>query len=261
MKRITFEVAGKEYEGSIPEKWSEITQEQFVIFVDRLKSRREGLSLDTVVDIINIDTVAAVNLELADWWYLREQLSWMMEVNTIDTLIIDTLTLEDGTVLYGYSGDMSDVTFEEWIFADTYAGMQRWDIVASVLYRPERENWSHECDRRIPFSKYGADARAGMIAKLDPAIMKAVRFNYLLLRRRMTKKYKRLFHESEVDNGKVNKKPGKSTTGWLTLIRNVMGDNFYEEQKYMQLSVPSVFFQLERMIKENNERKRHGEAN
>jgi hypothetical protein len=30
----------------------------------------------------------------------------------------------------------------------------------------------------------------------------------------------------------------------------MMGDNFYEEQKYFQLSVPSVLFQLESRVKE-----------
>lgn len=261
MKDVIFNVAGKDYKCTIPEKWSEITQDQFVIFVNNLKSKKDGIALDTVEQIIGIDIVVAVSLSPSDWWWLRKELEWMLDVNSIDRLVIDELTLENGATLYGYSGDFSDVSFEEWIFADTYAELQRWDIVAAVLYRPERDGWNHECDRRIPFSKYGADARSKMTAKLDPAILKAIRMNYLLLRRRMTKKHRRLFHESEVGNGTDRGKTRKNTTGWLSLIRNVMGDNFYEEEKYMQLSVPSVFFQLERMIKENNERKRHGNAN
>lgn len=261
MKEIVFKVAGKDYTCSIPEKWSEITQEQFVMFVKNIKSRREGISIDSIEQIIGIDIVVAVSLTVSDWWFLQQQLAWMMDVNSLDRLIVDELHLSDGTTLYGYSGDLSDVTFEEWIFADTYAGLQRWDIVAAVLYRQEKENWDHESDRRIPFSKYGTDARAKLTADLNPDILKAIRMNYLLLRRRMTRKYKRLFQESEVDTGKVGTKPPKSSTGWLTLIRNVMGDNFYEEEKYMRLSAPSVFFQLERMVKENNERKRHGDAN
>ena len=45
------------------------------------------------------------------------------------------------------------------------------------------------------------------------------------------------------------------------LIRNVMGDNFYEEDKYMKLSVPSVLFQLDRMVREERERRRNARTN
>ena len=40
----------------------------------------------------------------------------------------------------------------------------------------------------------------------------------------------------------------KADSNLQTLIRNVMGDNFYEEDKYLRLSVPSVLFQLTPLV-------------
>ena len=57
------------------------------------------------------------------------------------------------------------------------------------------------------------------------------------------------------DQQKAGSKGGGTNLG--SLIRNVMGDNFFEEEKYLKLPVPSVLFQLDRMVREEKERKRH----
>lgn len=246
MKKIEFGVANKRYEYSMPENWNEVTEEQFKSYV------QEGsFTLDLVRRVIGMDDVVAASLTPADWWRVCQEFKWMKETDGIGKLYIDKVTLKDGTVCYGYNSDFSDVTWEEWMFADTYASRGRWDVVAAVLYRPEKENWDHESDRRIAFSKFGASDRTPMMAELDETTLASIKVNYLLLRKRMTDHYYHIFtdYTDDAADGELEKKK-QGPTDWLTIIRNMMGDFFYEEQKYYQLSVPSVLFQLESRVKE-----------
>lgn len=250
MKKIDFAVAGKRYEYTVPEKWDEVTADQFRAFVET-----DSFGIDLVRRITGMDDVVAVNLTMADWYVVCREFDWMKETDNIGKLFIEEVKLPDGTVCYGYNADFSDVTWEEWMFADSYASRDRWDVVAAVLYRPERENWNHETDRRIPFSKFGAAERMEQMAKLDPLTLRCIMVNYKLLRKRMTDHYYHIFVEQSEDEGEQKKAKPQGPTDWLTIIRNMMGDNFYEEQKYFQLSVPSVLFQLESRVKEA---KKHG---
>lgn len=254
MKKIDFVVAGKRYEYDVPDKWEEVSSDQFRAYVEA-----GSFGPDMVRRLMSMDDVVAVSLTPADWWCVCQEFQWMQDTDGIGKLYIDQITLPDGTVCYGYNSDFSDVTWEEWMFADTYASRGQWHVVAAVLYRPQRKDWNHETDRRIPFSKFGASDRMEQTAKIDPLTMRCIQVNYLLLRKRMTDHFYHIFIEAvdeEEDNSNGSRKgKQKGATDWLSIIRNMMGDNFYEEQKYYQLSVPSVLFQLESRVKEA---KKHG---
>lgn len=243
MKQIDFVVAGKRYEYTVPEKWSEVTADQFRAYVEL-----GTFSVELVRRIMAMDDVVAVSLTPADWWCIRQEFQWLRETEGIGKLFIDHVTTKDGTVCYGYNADFSDVTWEEWMFADSYASADRWDVVAAVLYRPEREAWNHETDRRRPFSKVGAESRVAQMKDVDPLTIQCIKVNYLMLRKRLTDHFYHLFLDASNEEDGRQRQQGR--TDWLTIIRNMMGDNFYEEQKYYQRSVPSVFFQLERRVKE-----------
>ena len=245
MKQLDFVVAEKRYEYTVPERWEEVTAEQFRAYVEVGE-----FGVELVRRIVGMDDVVAVSLTVADWWAVCREFDWMRETDGIGSLFIDTITLPDGTVCYGYNADFSDVSWEEWMFADTYANKGRWDVVAAVLYRPERPDWNHETDRRIPFTKYGASERMSQTAKLDPLTLRCIQVNYLLLRKRLTDHFYHIFIDPGDEDEESGRPKRQGATDWLTIIRNMMGDNFYEEQKYFQLSVPSVLFQLESRVKE-----------
>lgn len=246
MKQIDFVVAEKRYEYTVPEKWDELTADQFKLYVEH-----DGkIDVDFVRQLMAMDDVVAVSLTISDWWLVVHQFDWMTDSDGVRKLYMDEVVMPDGTTFYGYNADFSDVSWEEWTFADTYANAGRWDVVAAVLYRPQRPDWNHETDRRIPFTKYGTEKRMELTAKLDQLTMKAIQMNYILLRKRLTDHYTHLFYEAADDDGNGHRKKTKQNTDWLSLIRSMMGDNFYEEQKYLGLSVPSVLFQLESRVKE-----------
>lgn len=245
MKQIDFKVAGKKYEYQVPERWEEVTAEQFRAYVDVGE-----FCIDMVRRVMDLDDVVAVNLTAPEWWWLKNQFEWMRETEGVGKLFIDKIALPDGTLCYGYNSDFSDVTWEEWMYADTYASKDRWDVVTAVLYRPERKDWDHESDRRIPFTKFGASERTKQTSQFDKLTLDSIKANYLLLRKRMTDHFYHIFVESVPDNEEKPSAQKAGPTDWLTIIRNIMGDNFFEERKYFELSVPSVLFQLEAKVKD-----------
>lgn len=250
MKKVEFEVAGKRYAYNAPENWSELSQEQFVTFAGGIGDK-ETVDPLLVVKLLGIDDVVTVSLSIADWWEVCKLFEWMGDLSTYTVGLMDSVTLPDRTVCLGFSDDFSDVTWQEWMIADSNANTDRWDIVAAVLYRPQKPDWDHKSDLRMDFSQWDCDARLEQFQKLDASILAAVALNYKLMRQRLTRRYKRLF----TGGG------GKSGSDLQTLIRNVMGDNFYEEDKYLKLPVPSILFQLDRMVREENERRRHAKSN
>lgn len=247
MKQIDFVVAGKRYEYSVPEKWDEVTAEQFMAYV----AADGKIDVDFVRRLMGLDDVVSVSLTISDWWVLVHEFDWMTDTEAVRRNYMDEVKMPDGTTFYGYNADFSDVTWEEWTFADTYANAGRWEVMAAVLYRPERPDWDRESDRRIPFTKYGTEKRMELTQKLDKLTMRAIQMNYVLLRKRLTDHYVHLFYEPMEDDSHGHRKQTKQNTDWLGLIRQMMGDNFYEEQKYLSLPVPSVLFQLENKVKES----------
>lgn len=252
MKKVEFEVAGKRYPYEVPENWGELTQQQFIDFAWGIgeKDRVDPL---LAIKLLGIDDVVAVSLNIADWWLVCNWLDWMRDLSGYTVGKMDTVTLPDGTVCLGFSDDFSDVTWQEWMIADSNANTGQWAVVAAVLYRPQKDDWDHQSDPRCDFSQWDSDARLPQFQRLDAAVLAAVALNYKLMRQQLTRRYRRLF-----SGGSDGKNGGADLQ---TLIRNVMGDNFYEEDKYLKLSVPSVLFQLDRMVREERERRRNARTN
>lgn len=252
MKKVEFEVAGKRYAYDVPEKWDELSQQQFVDFAGGIGDK-ERVDPLLAIKLLGIDDVVTVSLNNADWWLVCSMFDWMRNFDGYTVGKMDTVTLPDGTECLGFSDDFSDVTWQEWMIADSNANAGRWDIVAAVLYRPRRADWDSTSDPRREFSQWDCDARLPQFQQLDAAVLTAVALNYKLMRQQLTRRYKRLF------SGGGGSKDGGADL--QTLIRNVMGDNFYEEDKYLKLSVPSVLFQLDRMVREERERRRNAKSN
>lgn len=244
MKQLSFEVAAARYTYALPENWAEITPLQLRHYV-----ADGGFSNRMIERLLDLSPVVAACLAPADWWWLRRELDYLRDPTGISTQLLPELKVDGIGTLYGYNADFTDVSWVEWCYADTYAARGRWDVVTATLYRPQRTDYNGETDRRVPFSKYGTENRLAAIARLDDLTLQTIRLLYLALRHRLTDHYPHLFPPRDTDTKAA---PSASApTDWLTIIRNAMGDHFHEEAKYMALPVPSVLFQLERRIKEN----------
>ena len=258
MKRFEFKIAGTLYKTMVPENWDEVTHDQFVTYAGAVVDKTT-MDFDTIRRILNLDDVVTYSLTPSDWYFLKLALSFMENIEGYRVGLMDDVTLPDGTKCYGFSDDFSDVTWQEWMIADAQAGANRWDIFAAVMYRPRKENWDHKSEPRVEFSRWDCDQRLPLFQKLPSEQLAAIALNYKCMRRLLTRRYRRLF--SGVPTDEMNKGHQNVGTDLHTLINNVMGDNFYEEEKYLHLAVPSVLFQLDRMVREEKERKRHARAN
>lgn len=250
MKKIEFKVAGKVYPCDIPQNWDELSEEQFIIFAG--SADKNLVDADLVRRILFLDDAVSVGLMPADWWMLIKELEWLEHIEGYKTGKMDSVTLPDGTECLGFSDDFSDVTWEEWMLADGNATSERWDVVAAILYRPKKKDWDHKSDPKCEFSMWDSDSRLPQFQQLGKDVLAAVALNYKLMRHQLTRRYRRLFSGTDAKGG---------NSDLQTLIRTVMGDNFFEEDKYLKLAVPSVLFQLDRMVREERERKRNARAN
>ena len=256
MQKIDFKVAGKMYRYKVPENWNELTHEQFVIYAGAAVNNAT-LDVDTVRRIVGLDDVVTVSLDISQWWLLKQQLIWLEDLEGYTIGLMDEVTLPDGTKCFGFSDDFSDVTWQEWMIADAQANANRWDIFAAVMYRPQKADWDHKSDPKVEFSQWDCNERLPQFQQLPTDVMAAIAINYKCMRRQLTRRYRRLF------NYGAQPKEGEQQSGGdlHTLIANVMGDNFYEEEKYLHLAVPSVLFQLDRMVREEKERRKRANAN
>ena len=261
MNKIDVWIHETKHSYDAPSCWDELTQEQFVSFVGN--QRRERLLSGKILQVLTeMEDAVAECLMPTDWHALAGTFEWLYDLTGIQRQFVEQVIMGDGATCYGYAGDFDDVTWEEWMYCDTFASRKQWAVVAAVLYRPGKKEWSGEDDRRISFSKYGVSERLPLFEQLSAETLSAIEVNYLLLRQKMTDKYKHIFYEDEYDeeDEETKKKSSeeKQPADWVTVIRNMMGDNFFEQDKYLRLPVNAVLFQLDRMVKERNERKRHG---
>lgn len=256
MKKIDFKVAGKTYSHTLPENWEETSPEQFLRMAAHAA---QGDTASVAMALLQPEPEVMAALKPADWWALSREVEWATDLDALTRQPLDTVALPGGTVLIGWSGDFGGVTWEEFIFADTYAERHRWDVVLAALWRPANPDWDGESDQRIPFSTYGTERRLELTKDLPREWLDAVEVAYLTLRKHLTDRFPRLFNTKEEIGEEQPPEPGrprrKPKPGWMEVTRNLMADNFYEERKYMQLPAASVLFQLHRMIEQSRRRK------
>lgn len=247
---------GRRYE--VPGSWAEVTQEQLVLLcalqpdtgrvVPALMKAWMGME-DAVADL----------LLPADWYAMERWFAFALHPEGIDRLIVRRLEVrQEGLTLLGPSDGFDGLTWEEFVYADSYAEAGLWEQVAAVLYRPERADWDGESDRRVAFSRYGAGERVAAIRGLDRAVLDAVALNYRALRLGFARRWPRIFQlaagskgsgaKGDLDavdaEGKADGTERRQGVSWLTVSRHLLSDHFYEEGKLMGLSVGSVMFQL-----------------
>lgn len=259
MKTIRIEIGQEAYEYQCPERWEEVTQRQWVAVVGQLLTYGE-LTVPGLARVLEIKGSEAVRLMPVDWHVLGEQLEWMGDLESVDCWLVEEIELSDGRKCYPPSPDFDDVSWEEWMFADTSAARKAWDVVAACLFRPKKAEVDENADERIAFSKYGVGARLPMFRTLSPLLLSAVEVNYVLLRRKMTDRYPNIFKGGK---RKVTRQPSTAAaadtadgTDWVSVYRRLLGEHVWEEERLLGLPVNSVLFRLDVMVKEGRERER-----
>ena len=256
MKDILIRIGTEEFRYQCPEKWSEVTQRQWLAAVGQLLTYGEVTALG-VRTILGMRVSEAVRLMPLDWSVLAAELAWMKDLEGVDRWMVEEVKLEDGRMCYPPAANFDDMTWEEWMFADVSASRKAWDVVSACMYRPLRDGAGEEEDERLPFSRYGVSSRLPMFSGLSPLLLRAIEVNYVLLRRRVTDLYPNVFRGGRRRVKVVKDQPDVAAgTDWVTVYRRLLGEHVWEEERLLKLPVNTVLYRLDVMVKEGREREK-----
>ena len=246
MKTITLAVGTEKYNIRVPESWGEVSSGQFLGFLEKQETMSE-ISDEALLNVLNIPFEVAFFLTPIDLYILKKEIAFMLDFTAISHWIIDEITLDDGRKVFPPEFDFSNITWEEFIFADTYAGRNMPELVTAVLFRPEKESFDENESRRVSFSVYGTSNRLPLFEKVSAAVKNAVLIIFLSSRKRLADKYSALFIE-KTDDCESN------ASDWLRVTRDLLGENFTDERKILDLPCNAVLTRLDKLIRESNKK-------
>lgn len=240
-------IGSKEYRHQSPGSWDELSKQQFIDIVSG-NVLYLGIPIPALQVLLNLSDEESQWLLPADWYALSLQFPFLTDYSTISRWVVDSIELQDGRTCYPPSSDFDNVAWEEFVFADQLAQAGNWAAVAAVLYRPNKSDFAEDENPRIPFTRFGLNARIDQFLVLDKGLLRAVEVNYLALRRRMTDKYRYLF-------GGVS--DGADSRTWIDTTREILGANVWNESQLATTSVNGVLAMIDNAIRTNQERQRH----
>lgn len=244
MKTIDIHIGTSVFSFSAPENWSEVSQEQFESFILHQDSFDE-IKDETLFSVLSVPYEVQLFISEIDKYNLKKCIFFLSKMSLISNWVVQKLILSDGRVATPPAWDFSNMTWEEFIFADTYASRQELKVLASILFRPETETCDENISKRTPFSIEGTTNRLKLFDNVKEESLMGVYIIFVSLRKRLADKYPRLFIESDEDDDNSN------GCDWLKITRELLGEDFVEEKKLLGLPVNSVLTRLERLIKDN----------
>lgn len=163
--------------------------------------------------------------------------------------------------LRGFDDMFSDVTWEEFIFADTFMLKGMYQEAVTVLYRPANPLTG----KRRPFSEDDLPRNSRRTEKLDDLTIAAIAVNYRAVRKSAVEEKNRLLFPPTDDtyiDGELLKtettKPQEpnQSAGWADTHHLLMGDLAYEERKFLDSKATTIISWINRRIHESRERER-----
>lgn len=266
MSIITIEIAGKKNDVNCPNSFAEMNGKQFIEACRYIIARKTSLMIpESFFTILASIPESAVNfLDRYQRYSIIEMFNWLLDESkelSFREQKIDSIILND-TELYSYQGNFGNLTWEEFIYADQFMINKLYKNLASALYRPIRPDYTGETDRRIPFSIYGTNHRLPLFNEIDDALLLAIVINYRAMRSAcLEEKYTEVFpyrdtldendDQEEEEEEPEEKKVEPVHFSWVSVHRNLLGDQFYHEDKILQTNVHTILNRLNELIKEN----------
>lgn len=249
---------------SVPENWSELNGRQLKLacLYRTLQAGSTRNMLETARRIIGADRRMWRTIPPAQKCLMCEEL--------LGFIIKDTPSFRDNKIptiraglrrLRGFDDMLSDVTWEEFIYADTFMlrGMHR-EAVA-VLYRPA----NLLTGRKKPFSDSELARNSKRAGKLDDLTVTALAVNFRAVRKAsVEEKNRHLFppmDDTYIDGERLKTDTDRpqapsQAAGWADTHHILMGDLAYEERKFLDSKATTIICWINRRIRESKERER-----
>jgi len=252
MNEIKIEIDGVQSVHNAPASYDELTRDQLLAVCSAVGGTLSETAFYSAMTGIGEETWAEIPFNKR--YFLMRLFDFIFEKEPEFSRQLLPFIEADGVRLIGYQPSFSNTTWEEFIYADGYMLAGRIREAAAVLYRPQREDYNGETDRRVPFTIYGSDTRMKAIASLPDDQLAAFVLCYRTLRKRnLEAKYPNVFAHAP-KRRKTSPGDRAPAFSWVAVHRDLMGDRFYDEGKFYASNVHVILNRLDRVIREGRGR-------
>ena len=269
MQTLEYEYNGKRTALSVPESFAEMTGEQLIAAAGMLLNTDKTIPNNSLHVLTGMPAQLIEKLKPYERYSIEEMFDFVFSDNHCDISFREwkILKLElNGQTYWSPSSNFGNVTWQEFIYADQCLINGYIEALSAALFRPERENYNGETDRRIPFTIYGTTYRFNLFKELTEAVKLAIVLNYKAMRRAsLEETYPEIFpyHDNSASDASdsTDEEPEtepetKSDFSWTQVHRSLLGDRIEEEDKFLNLNVHTVLNRLNEQIIENRKNRK-----
>lgn len=281
MQRISYVFKGQPRTVFGAEKWSDLNEKQFLPLVRALNQRVSDPAVGFMIPLL------CSNIPKAEYQAFEQvqalQLTQTFEfVETFTDLPFKWLIpkleiarfkkhesyqlLLPKTTLYGPAEKLKNLTFEEFMYAEAFLDAynksrkeENLNKFVAILFRKKARNATATGDAREPFNQHTVEARAQIIAHLDPGTKQAVILNYIGCKSYFTKLFKHLF-EIPDETDPTPTPQANNSFNWLQVAVRLGNHSQTEIDRIKKSNLHEVLNNLDIKLMDNKAMKQEMEA-
>lgn len=221
-------------ETSFPESWSEMSARQFAA----LFSRPDDAELLSVM--LGVGKRVVKRLGLMQIYELARLFDFVRRDAKISSFKLESFRCPGAGILYAPKPKLAEMTFEQFIYADSFYMQYAERGDADSLYRLT----AYLYVRDSGFCKKDSERNIVWLKRADKSAMEAIALNYGLVRKWIAERYPLVFPSG----GKRTEK--QSGGSWPDVFDSIVGDDLKDRDKYASVPVNAVFKFISRKIQE-----------
>ena len=257
MKSLKIKIKKNEFNYSIPESINELSRSQFLILVEFILSESDEMIGDNFVrKILGIPVTVWKHLNKSEIYIFKSEIDQLVEqISLINKQLVDYIEIENSKFV-GFNSAFDNTTWNELVHVEQFFIAKMYQEAAAVLYRPVKKNHDGESDPRIPFNIYGLNKRVSVFKKLDNIQLFAFVLNYKSLHKFYFEDKYPFIWQKQYASEEPEKQKETGTFSWLNLHRSILGDNFFDEDKFLNSNAHTVLNRINSAIKDNLKNKK-----
>ena len=254
---------------NIASEWKHITPSHFTLIAELIVKGTIANPTHALAKIFNVPEEIINSLHPFHQYTIMEQIGKPLQGEPDPRNYLPTLQLKTKTkiqILTGPSDRLSNLTFGEFIYADSYfmaygisADQDFFEKHMAVLFRPSTIKSQLQTNElqppsinRIPFNPDQIEENTKIINQLPPETKIAWQYNYILLRQHLESRYEFVFPKVEEE---LEKTTTTETTAiyqqWMTVYDHFVGDDIIHSEDYFNKNLHEFLRFLNNKIRES----------
>lgn len=230
------------------ENWEELTPSQFIALVRAING--EIKEDDLLVEMLNLSHEIIKRLDMVQRYHLGELLEFIKSRSPFNHFIIP---FDEG--LWAPADSLSDLTFGEFIFIDTfYTDYQQSNSDEDLLKLVACLYVEH--DKNGDRVKFNGRVNVHKANNIHPLKRKAIAMNYDLIRNWLERCYPDVFPTSSFE-GSDKTENKKKSNGWIDVFDSIVGDDIIHSEDYFNKRCSEILRYMDKKIKGNRKKKRN----